>query len=182
MKSYLITDPAYYDDREQFRTYLHTVFQKEPDYLLFRDKITDERELLARIFLKEAARFSLPRTLMSEHIDLAQELGFFGVHLTSKQFDQIAAAKRAELFTVVSTHTLEEARLAESEGVDAVTISPIFPSPGKGEGRGIDFLCKVCNALRHSRIFALGGIVSEAEIAAVSRCRPYGFASIRYFI
>jgi thiamine-phosphate pyrophosphorylase len=182
MKSYLITDPAYYQDQESFRSYLQTIFKKEPDYLALRDKSVAEISGLAEIFLEEAARYALHRTILNQHLETAKSLGFYGVHLTSQQFDKIGDAKKAGLFTIVSTHTLEEALAAEGEGADAVTISPIFASPGKGEGRGLVFLCEACQTLKHAKVFALGGIVTAKDIEAVSLCKPYGFASIRYFV
>ena len=182
MKSYLITDPAYYQDRESFRNYLRFVFKKYPDYLALRDKSAKDIVPFAKIFLEEAAHFSLSHTLLNQHVDLAKRLGFFGVHLTSRQFDEIADAKRAGLYTIISTHSLEEALSADAAGADAITVSPVFASPGKGEGRGLDFLCQICERVARIKVFALGGIVSAEEVAAVSSCHPYGFASIRYFV
>ena len=81
---------------------------------------------------------------------------------------------------IISTHTHEEVLKAQKLGADAVTYSPIFASPGKGEPKGIEDLkelLKKCNI----KVFALGGIVESSHIKAVEEARAYGFASIRFF-
>ncbi len=182
MKSYLITDPSFYNDLPGFQHYLENVFSKhQPDFVCFRDKVTQNILPYAKRFLEIAAAAGISATLINREIALARKLGFWGVHLTSQQVSEIAAVSR-DFFTVVSTHTLHEALDAEMRGADAVTISPIFASPGKGEGKGVDFLCNVSRKLQKAKVFALGGIVSQKEIAQIHRCNPYGFASIRYFI
>ncbi len=182
LKSYLITDPAYYDDLESFDAYLHKIFRRHtPDFVCFRDKQNETIEPYARHFLEAARRYGISRTLINHEIALAVKLGFWGLHLTSAQHERVGSVSR-RFFTVVSTHTVTEALAVQERGADAVTLSPIFASPGKGEGRGPDFLCEATRKVRKAKIFALGGIVSEKEIRKIARCAPYGFASIRYFV
>ncbi len=182
MKTYLITDPAFYSDLKSFERYLQNAFTRhKPDFVCFRDKIHQNTELYAKRFLEIADTSGIAHTLINHDIMQAEKFGFWGVHLTSSQFDLIPTVTEA-FFTVVSTHTPEEALEAEEYGADAVTISPIFSTPGKGEGKGVDFLCEVTRSLRKARVFALGGIVSEKEVTQISRCHPYGFASIRFFV
>ncbi|MGD9969385.1 MAG: thiamine phosphate synthase [Sulfuricurvum sp.] len=64
---------------------------------------------------------------------------------------------------------------------DAITYSPVFASPGKGEPKGLEDL-KELVATINIPVFALGGIVTEEQIRAVETAGAYGFASIRYFI
>jgi thiamine-phosphate pyrophosphorylase len=112
---------------------------------------------------------------------LADELKADGVHLTSAQFEDIAEAKKRGLYVVISTHTYEEALKAQKLGADAITYSPIFASPNKGEPKGLEDLKEIVAKIRVP-IFALGGITTEEQIKAVEECGVYGFASIRYFI
>lgn len=112
---------------------------------------------------------------------LAHALGADGVHLTSMQFDEIADAKKLGLYVIISTHTHDEALLAESLGADAITYSPVFASPNKGKPKGLEDLKEIVDKIRIP-IFALGGILTEGQISAVEKCGAYGFASIRYFI
>ena len=182
MKSYLITDPAYYTDLPSFQRYLETIFSRHtPDFVCFRDKINQDIYPYAKRFIEITAAANITQTLINRDIVLARKLGFWGLHLTSQQQDQIASVSK-NFFTLISTHTLQEALDAERRGADAVTISPIFASPGKGEGKGVELLCDVTRQLQTTKVFALGGIVSQKEIALIATCQPYGFASIRYFI
>ncbi len=182
MKRYLITDPAYYHDTESFQAYLKHVFAHRPDFAAFRDKRSENSLPYAALFAKYAAEAGCRMTLLNGNVALARELGYGGVHLTSAQHAEIAHAKAAGLFTVISTHSTDEALAAGEAGADAVTISPIFHSPGKGEPKGIDYLRRFCKRLDGLMIFALGGIVSDREVAALEGTGVDGFASIRYFV
>ena len=182
MKRYLITDPRYYHDLPTFEAYLRRAFAKSPDLVCFRDKHTSDIVPYARHFLFVAKRAGIKNILINSHIDLALSEGFSGVHLTSSQFDRITEAKSAGLFVIVSTHTIEEGKSAAAKGADAVTISPIFSSPGKGEPKGIDFLKTYLHEVRNIDVFALGGIVSDVQIALLEKSGVTGFASIRYFL
>ena len=182
MLRYLITDPAYYHDEASFEAYLTRIFSRHhPDYACFRDKRTADPLPYARRFLEIGRSHGIARLLINSRVDLAEELGFDGVHLPSARIEALRKLPE-RLLKVASTHTLEEALLAQSLGADAITVSPIFASPGKGEGRGLSFLCSVAKATEGVEIFALGGIVSEAEVRAIEECNVAGFASIRYFV
>jgi thiamine-phosphate pyrophosphorylase len=111
---------------------------------------------------------------------LARELGIAGVHFSGRGAVRLERALDAGLFTVVSTHSLEEAKAMEERGVHAVTLSPIFPSPGKGVPLGIDLLTKAVRELKIP-VIALGGIVTEETVNVVRESGAFGFASIRYF-
>ena len=81
---------------------------------------------------------------------------------------------------VVSTHTLEEALKAGALGADMITFSPIFKTPNKGEPKGVAELKRVALSL-HIPLIALGGILSEEQVALCQQHGAKGFASIRYF-
>lgn len=106
---------------------------------------------------------------------------FYGVHLNSAQFDKIKEARKKNLFTIISAHTFEEIKKAQNFGADAVTFSPVFFSPNKGNPLGVEKLKEAINIFPHIKIFALGGIVSDKEVFQIKESRAYGFASIRYF-
>jgi thiamine-phosphate pyrophosphorylase len=183
VKSYLITDPAYYGNEagSLFHT-LQTVFIRHiPDFVLFRDKQTSEYPNLAQTFIAISRRNSIPNVLLHSDYRLAHDLGADGIHLTSIQSDSIKEAKILGLYVVISTHSHEEALKAQELGADAITYSPIFASPNKGEPKGLEDLKEIVDKIRIP-IFALGGITSCEQIHAVEECGAYGFASIRYFI
>ncbi len=183
MKKYLITDPKYYDNsKEKFKNYLKTIYLNHKiDYACFRDKENKNIEELADIFLKISQEFKIKKILINSDISLAKSAGFFGVHLSSKQFDEISCAKNKNLFVIISTHSKEEVLKAEILGADAVTFSPIFATPNKGKPKGERELANLVS-LQDIKIFALGGIINEIEVKKCKSSGVYGFASIRYFL
>ncbi len=183
IKSYLITDPKYYNSIEEFDFYLSSIYNRYyVDYTCFRDKTYNKKlEKFASRFLEISKKYNIKKTFLNTHIDLAFKLGFFGVHLNSKQFDMISYAKDMNLSVIISTHSIKEAIEAQKLGADAITFSPIFETPNKPKPKGVESLKEVCNLLK-IKCFALGGIVSQKEIDLCQRSGAYGFASIRYFM
>ena len=183
MKRYLITDPAYYSDLYSFQDYLKKSFYtKTPDLASFRDKVRSDIAEYAKTFLALGREAQIPRLLINRSVSLAVSLGFDGVHLTSAQFDEIAPAKAKGLYVFISTHSLEEAKRAEAYGADAITLSPVFASPGKGAPKGTAWLEEIASQLEKVSVFALGGIVTDYQVECLKMCSIEGFASIRYFI
>ncbi len=84
------------------------------------------------------------------------------------------------LFVVVSTHTVEELKKAESLGADMATFSPIFDTPNKGVPIGLKALETAVSQV-NIPVLALGGILTEEQIKACAIAGASGFASIRYF-
>ncbi|WP_455755891.1 thiamine phosphate synthase [Sulfurimonas sp.] len=182
MKKYLITSREFYTDTPAvFRNTLYQQFKIHmPDYALYRDKLNSNYDNQAAHFVEVCSQFGTIKSFIHQKADLAKELNATGVHLTSNQFDEIPHAKSLGLEVIISTHTHEEALEAQRLGADAVTYSPIFDSPGKGEPKGVndlEELLKKCNI----KVFALGGIVENKHIKILQNIRAYGFASIRYF-
>ena len=182
IKTYLITDPKYYKDKNSFSDYLSKIYRNYSiDYVCFRDKTTKNLCPLLEKFKKLSKDYHISKTFINQHITLAKEFNLFGVHLTSKQFKEIEYAKSLNLFVIISTHTFKEALEAKRLGADAITYSPIFSTPNKGKPKGIEDLIQLIEKV-DLKIFALGGIISNHEIELLKEANPYGFASIRYFL
>jgi thiamine-phosphate pyrophosphorylase len=183
MKSYLITDPRFYSaERSAFRAILQKAVQKhQPDFALYRDKDNPDYAQTAEVFLEVCSRHERTKALLHGDVELAARLHADGVHLTSQQFGEIGKAKTLGLFVVISCHSEEEILEAQERGADAVTYSPIFATPGKGEPKGLEDLNEIVAKISLP-IIALGGITTKAQVNAVEKCGAYGFASIRYFI
>jgi thiamine-phosphate pyrophosphorylase len=183
MKTYLITDPSYYGSTpDSLESALDVIYSHNfPDFALFRDKQTSNYRTLAHTFITLSRQYQIPHVLLHGDYALAHELKADGVHLTSTQFDAIIEAKSMGLYVIISTHTHDEALKAQDLGADAITYSPIFASPGKGEPKGLEDLKEIVDKIRVP-IFALGGITTQEQIHAVQEAGAYGFASIRYFI
>ena len=183
MKSYLITDPLFYGHSvETLTDRLKSVLDHHvPDFALFRDKETPFYPEIARVFVDICREYNVPNVLVHRDPLIAGQVGADGVHLTSHQFFEIGHAKSRGLYVVVSTHTHMEALMAQGLGADAVTYSPVFASPNKGDPKGLEDLKLIVDKMEIP-IFALGGILSQEQINEVEVAGSYGFASIRYFI
>ncbi|MEA3330705.1 MAG: thiamine phosphate synthase [Campylobacterota bacterium] len=182
MKKYLITSREFYTDTPAvFRAILHEQLQIHmPEYALYRDKSNPDYDIQAEYFTQVCSQFEGVKSFIHQKVDLARELNAVGVHLTSKQFDEISHAKSLNLEVIISTHTQEEVLKAQRLGADAVTYSPIFSSPNKGEPKGVDDLKELLSRC-DIKVFALGGIVEVGHLKMLEKIKPYGFASIRYF-
>ena len=152
-----------------------------PDFALYRDKENENYRLEAENFVQMTQPFKRLKSFLHRDYNLADTLGYTGVHLTSTQFADIPKAKALGLEVVISTHTFDEVIKAEKLGADYVTYSPIFLTPNKGEPKGVADLKKVV-AASQIKIFALGGIIDEKQIKEIEDTGAFGFASIRYFL
>lgn len=182
--SYLITDPKYYsNDSAIFEETLTKVLKKNiVNYACFRDKESPNYAELAEVFVHVCKKFNISKILLNENYQLARQLGAHGVHLTSKQQDDIQKAKDLDLYTIMSCHNYTDIENAQKKHVNAITYSPIFDTPNKGEAKGISKLREVVRTYEDLDVIALGGIVNQETIKLISKTRSYGFASIRYFV
>jgi len=182
--NYLITDPKYYSSNsELFRKNLTKVLsKKEVTFACFRDKESKNFKELASIFVEICKKFNIKKILINCDFNLAKELGADGVHLNSSQFDDIKKAKKLNLYTIISCHKFSEIEKAQNKHVNAVSYSPIFKTPNKGEPKGIDSLKQAVKLYEDIDIIALGGIINEKQVEQVQKSKAFGFASIRYFI
>lgn len=182
--SYLITDPKYYTNNpELFRKNLQIALSKNSvEMACFRDKESKNFEELAKIFLEVCKKNDIEKTLINSNYELASKLGAYGVHLNSNQFDKIKEAKNLDLYTIISCHNYKDLDSALKLHVNAVTYSPIFATPNKGEPKGISNLKECVKLYEDIDIIALGGIVTQEQIKEIKKSGARGFASIRYFI
>jgi len=170
---YAITTPSCYSFE-----YLKNL-EKKADFVLLRDKESKNYAKLAKEFIETTKDFKYKKMLHQDYL-LAKELNAFGVHLTSNQFSDIKEAKKLSLFTIISTHTFREIKMAKELGADAITFSPIFNTPNKGKPKGVEVLKEAVDRF-NIPIIALGGIVTQKEVELIKKSRAFGFASIRYF-
>ena len=178
MIAYAITDPSTLHFNTLNQDLKH--FANKADMLVYRDKETANYIENAKHFMREAQQHSFDKVLLHRNVRLAHELKADGVHLSSKQRDDIGEAKRLGLFVMISTHNEEEIMEAQEYGADMVTYSPIFRSPNKGKPKGVEKLEEVVQKFSIP-VIALGGILSTEQIDACQRVGAKGFASIRYF-
>jgi len=183
MQKYLITSSEFYTQSSDifYKTLNEKLKKYKPEYALFRDKTAINYEELASVFTLTCKETGGVKSFIHQDISLAKALGADGVHLTSKQFLEIEKAKSKNLEVIISTHTHNEVLQAQKLGADAVTYSPIFASPDKGEPKGVDDLEELLGKCK-IKVFALGGIVTDVHVEMIAKTKAYGFASIRYFV
>lgn len=183
MKRYLITDPAYYPSTpELFTLFFYQILSHHrPDYACLRDFDKARRTSLASAFV-EACHARGVLAMVNGDIELACQIPFDGVHLKGNQMEMIPRAHERGIKVFYSAHTIDEMIAASDKGAKGVMISPIFPSPGKGSGRGVEFLRTIPRSRLGCEVFALGGIVGESELLQLQEINTIdGFASIRFF-
>ena len=165
-----------------------------------REKDLSGKELfdLARDMRKLTTVYGA-KLLINDRVDIAIVAGADGVHLGQKSIpaadarralsmtgtvpilrhDESLSVNRDSPLIGVSTHSLEEALQAQSDGADFITFGPVYLTPSKavyGEPVGIDKLRKVAKAVSIP-IYALGGIKRD-NIGEVLRAGAYGVAMI----
>jgi len=169
LKKYLITDPKFYKD---FKTTLtNSIELHKPDFVCFRDKTSTKNAKLA----VEICKFYKIPIIVNQYIELLK-LGFDGIHLTSTQLHLSDNFK--QYITFGSTHNLEE--INKAKNCDYITFSPIFNSKNR-KGVGVEKLDEIVT-FTNSKVFGLGGIVTQKEVNLIQTTKAYGFGSIRYFV
>jgi thiamine-phosphate pyrophosphorylase len=112
---------------------LEGVIQGGARIIQLREKEASTREFyeLAVSFREITAKAGV-LLIINDRIDIALAVGADGVHLGQDDLPIGIARKLAsELILGASTHSLEEALQAQSEGADYVNIGPIFPTSTK---------------------------------------------------
>jgi thiamine-phosphate pyrophosphorylase len=108
--------------------------------------------------------------VVNGNVRLAREVGAEGVH-----FGGGATAAEVEvgrgLWRSMAAHRDEDVTEARGRGVDAVLVSPIFASPGKGAPRGVEAVKRAVELAEGAlAVLALGGI----GVAEATACREVG--------
>ncbi|RAX57704.1 hypothetical protein CCZ01_05305 [Helicobacter monodelphidis] len=176
MKKYLITDPTLYPP-SHFFSLLESAFQRHsPNIALLRGYDAQE---FASSFISLCHRYNV-LAFISGNLKIAIQKGFDGVHFKSTQIQQLKE-KPDNILSFYSAHSLQDILSAQQYCADAVTLSPIFKTPNKGEPLGIQYLVRILHDSRiNIDIFALGGILSH-HIHQLQNLPLAGFAAIRYF-
>ena len=137
------------------------------DVLQLRSKSSDDCELIARSrIIQTAIRDARERPLfiVNDRADIAKITNADGVHLgqTDVSVAQARTILGCDFLVGVSTHSIEQARTAVSDGANYIGVGPVFPSSTKSfnDFPGLDFVSLVAKELSVPA-FAIGGIDTE---------------------
>jgi thiamine-phosphate pyrophosphorylase len=128
------------------------------------------------------------RVLVNDRLDVALAAGADGVHLPTISFSAsearaVVRSKGLNDFIIsVSTHSLTEARRAESGGADFIVCGPVYDTPSKrtyGAPIGIEGFAEICRSVKIP-VLALGGI-DLTNFQEPLRRGAAGIAAIRLF-
>jgi thiamine-phosphate pyrophosphorylase len=124
--------------------------------------------------LRAATRALGVALVINDRLDLARALGADGVHL-GRRSAAIADARALlgpSAWISVACHDVDDVVRAAAEGADAVTLSPIFASPGKGTPLGVAAIraARAAAGALSIAIYALGGV----DRASAPRCFEAG--------
>lgn len=173
LQVYLITDFMRIG-KSRFLNALEEAFQGGVRSLQLREKRLNSKDLLTlALEVKPLVQSYNAKLFINDRADIAVMAGADGVHLTEASV-QASEVKNnfPELIVGVSTHSLEGARLAETQGADFITFSPIYETPSKtsyGPPQGLDPLRQVTQSARLP-VLALGGIT----LHRVPECLEHG--------
>jgi thiamine-phosphate pyrophosphorylase len=173
LQVYLITDFMRIG-KSRFLGALEEALQGGVRSLQLREKSLNSKDLLTlALEVKPLVQRYNAKLFINDRADIAVMAGADGVHLTEASV-QASEVKNnfPELIVGVSTHSLEGARLAETQGADFITFSPIYETPSKtsyGPPQGLDPLRQVTQSARLP-VLALGGIT----LHRVPECLEHG--------
>jgi thiamine-phosphate pyrophosphorylase len=147
-----------------------------------REKDVGTRELLGMAYsLREITKRYKARLFINGRVDIAMVAGADGVHLGISDIPVHAARKAAgtDMLIGASAHNVAEARRAEQEGADFITLGPIYETPSKlqyGKPVGVQTIERVKEEVSIP-VFAIGGINRE-RVGEALKAGAYGVALI----
>ncbi len=179
---YLITDRRLFAGATLLYEAVEAALQAGIRAVQLREKDLPLREMLAMAYrLREITVRHGARLLVNDRIDVAMAVAADGVHLGRESMPAGAARKVVGegMLIGVSTHSVAEARDAEREGADFVTLGPVYRTASKlryGPPLGTDVLVQAKAAVAVP-VFAIGGITQE-KITEVREAGADGVAVI----
>lgn len=159
--TYAITNLAETAESVFFQQLKHSL-ERGLRLIQVREKQLDEKDLCA--FAKQVMAITHPygaRVLLNSHVELVQELGADGVHLTAEQLMQVNDRPDCS-WVGASCHDYDELARASLLGLDYVTLSPVLPTRSHPEASHIGWH-QFQNLIKDYPlpVFALGGMRQE---------------------
>ncbi len=160
-----------------FLSQIGRVLSKKPCAIILREKDLSETEYeeLAKQ-VKKLCDGSETLLILHSFSGVAKRLGADSLHLPLSAFLKMSEEEKSCFKHIgVSTHSVEDALLAEKNGASYVTAGHVFATDCKKgvPPRGLSFLREVCDAVSIP-VYAIGGI-HEQNMEA---CKARGAAGI----
>ncbi|GAB5403913.1 MAG: thiamine phosphate synthase [Aureliella sp.] len=167
----------------QFTSYVKQLAKAGVDILQIRDKHADGAKLLA---YARAAREELVDTscklIINDRVDIALAAQADGVHVGQDDLPirEVRRLVPGSMLVGISTHDIEQARTAQTDGADYIGCGPTFRSQTKSfsDFPGTRFLHEVANEISVPA-FAIGGIgaVNLSEVLETG-CRRIAVSNV----
>lgn len=134
---------------------------QNPDALILREKDLSENEYtdIAENIIKICSQYDV-RCILHTFENAAVNLGVSDIHMPLRQLVSMTDEQKKFFDNIgASTHSVEDAILAEKNGASYITAGHVFATDCKKgvPPRGLDFLEAVCKAVSIP-VYAIGGI------------------------
>lgn len=161
-KLYLITDRRLFTNCYSLFAAVEDALKAGVKAVQLREKDLTTRELLDMAYeMRELTARYNAKLFINDRADIAMSVNADGVHLGQWSMPVYAVRKIIDDKLIgVSTHSLEEATIAEKDGADFITFGPIYETPSKlkyGRPAGIDALREVVKKVAIA-VFGIGGV------------------------
>jgi thiamine-phosphate pyrophosphorylase len=129
---YAITGEQFHPGRDLI-TVMEEAILGGVDMIQLRDKMSSKREVLRKAAeLRELTLKHNVTFIVNDYMDVALAVGADGIHLGQDDLPLPLARKIVgNMIIGISTHSIEEARLAEQEGADYIGVGPVFATKSK---------------------------------------------------
>ncbi|MCX8030120.1 MAG: thiamine phosphate synthase [Thermodesulfovibrionales bacterium] len=182
-KLYLITDRKLFFTENAFLYSIERALKAGVTAIQLREKDLPIRDYLRLAYqIKSITEYYRAKLFINDRVDVALSVGASGVHLAQTSIPPHAVRKivKKNMLIGVSTHSLDEAKIAQTESADFITFGPIFKTPSKlkyGDPVGLNSLKEVRQFITIP-ILAIGGI-DLTNINEVLSAGANGVAVIR---
>jgi thiamine-phosphate pyrophosphorylase len=165
------------DSQAEFEQLIAALVEARAGMIQLRDKNLDDRTLVGRARLaRKLTRGTQTLLVINDRADIAAAVNADGVHLGQEDLSvkDARAIVGPRMLIGVSTHNIDQARVAALDGANYLGAGPTFPSQTKNFDAfaGLNYLREVAAEIRLPT-FAIGGICAPnlLHVLAAGVCR-----------
>ena len=151
--------------RNHWQSVVEDAISNGADVIQLREKQLSDRELIARAnWVRQVTKGTETLFIVNDRADIAAIVEADGVHVGQDEASvaEVRSIVGPERIVGVSTHSIDQARRAVTDGADYIGIGPVFPSTTKSFDSfpGLEFVKQAAQEFAVPR-FSIGGITSE---------------------